>query len=137
MGNIKGLRKFEYKQNGGSGTNWNPMLPEFTVELGKDGDGRNWLCKVRPVNMMTHLMWAVDFDTDDERIVDRNPNWLCDEEDEYEMGKIRSTPFLRPEVLYGRGDWSFLMREYHHRKVVEYIDINRTVNEFVKEMGIR
>ena len=81
---------------------------------------------------MTHIMWNIDFDTDDEYWVKKDPDWYTDDDDP----ETHSSPFLRPEVVYGE-DYLGMAKKRYHRKTVEYKDINRTVNEFVDSHGIR
>lgn len=127
------MRMYEYKQSGSSGVGWNPMIPGYLVELGQDKDGKEWLCKITPVNHLTHLVWNVDFDTNDEYFVERDPSWYTDDDDPEQF----SSPFLRPEVLYAIDEkYTEMNRIRYHRKTVEYIDIKKTIDAFVQAHGI-
>lgn len=127
------MRKYEYKQDGASGTGWNPMIPGFIVELGKDGDGKEWLCKIHPTNQMTHMVWTVDFDTNDKYWVDKDPAWETDNNDPEEY----SSPFLRPEVVYAKFErYAEMNRLRYSRKIVEYNEIKKTIDEFVQAHDI-
>ena len=127
------MKQYTYKYQGGSAAEWNPMLPTYKVELGKDSDGKEWLCLISPTNMMKHLVWNVDFDTADEYWVKRQPEWEgCEDAEEH------SSPFLRPEVVYcDYPRWAEMHRIKYHRKTVEYKDINKTITEFVERFGIK
>lgn len=124
------MKEFEYKQYGTESANCNPPLPQYLVELGMDGSGKMWLCKITPANTLRHLQWHVDFDTNDEYKVKADPEWETDESYDY------SSPFLRPEVVYAR-NYAEMNRIRYHRKTVEYIDIRKTISEFVEMNGIK
>ena len=126
------MKQYEYKQHEASGSGWNPMIPGFLVELGKDDNGKEWLCKISPTNMQTHLMWNVDFDTKDEGWVKVQPEWETDDNEPETL----TSPFLRPEVIYSMDSYGRMCRERYHRKTVEYINIKKTIDSFVQEHGI-
>ena len=124
------MKRFKYQPNGSSATGNNPALPSYMVELGKDAGGREWLCKVSPTGTSRHLMWNVDFDTNEEYMVKADPSWDVGSEE-------LSSPFLRPEVVYGDiNKWDEMNRERYHRKTVEYKDIGKTIAGFVNGHSI-
>ena len=126
------MKRYTYKQDGSSSTNGNPMLPNYRVELGKDANGKEWLCHISPTGQLKHLVWNVDFDTTDEYWVKKQPEWEgCEDAEEY------SSPFLRPEAVYCEYPrWAEMHKKVYHRKTVEYKDIHKMITEFVEENGI-
>ena len=124
------MRQFKYKQNGSQGMGHNPMIPIYDVDLGKDKNGNEWICRITPSMMETRFLWNVDFDTNDEYEAEIQPEWR--ESDELSGRTVLSVPFLRPEVVYCKdGQWGKANRERYHRKTVAYKDIYKTICEFV------
>ena len=121
------MKTFKYNEHGSQGVNYCPMLPDWMVDLGTDKEGKVWMCKITPTNILRHLMWNVDFDTTDEwdaKGFDIDPN-----------DSTWSMPFLRTEVLYAT-DYHAAVRKFYHRKEVEYKDIYKTIFDFVETHGI-
>lgn len=127
------MENYEYKQVGGCGVNRNPKIPGFMVVLGKDADGKEWLCSIQATDHLTHLRWNVDFDTNDEYEVPVDPEWLYDEDG---ARKTWSSPFLRPEVVYAR-DYRGMNQKRYFRRTVEYIHIRTVIDDFVEKHGIK
>ena len=90
----------------------NPPLPVNRCEIGKDKDGKMWICEA---SYFEHKgKFLVKFDYDD--------------------GK--ETPFLREKVLDASIYWD-AVKEVYHAKFVEYNKIQDVIREFIAENDIR
>ena len=86
------------------------MLPVYRAELGKDPNGKNWLCEIQPVILNKEIShWRIWFDTDDET-------------DDF--------PFLRHSVLYADDYWEAANKIYDQHQV-QYCQIYETVRKFI------
>ena len=103
------------------------MLPGWKIDLGTGKDGKHWMCKVEPTNLLKHLMWNVDFDNSEE--------WIAKGYDVDPNDDPHSIPFYRVEVLYA-ANYSEAARKFYQRRTVEYNDIYKTISEFCNRNGI-
>ena len=122
------MRTFKYIEAERMGSDHNPMIPGWRVELGTGKDGKEWLCKITPTDTRTHLRWNVDFDTPDE--------WMAHGYDVDPNDDGWSIPFHRTEVLYAK-DYHEAARKYYHRVKAEYKDIHKTIEAFCDLHGIK
>ena len=105
----------EFKTHSRIGRGLNPMLPVYRAELGKDPDGKNWLCEIEPVISKKEIShWRIWFDTDEE---------------------ANDFPFLRHSVLYAENYWAAANKVYDQRQV-QYCDIYKTVKSFIESHNI-
>lgn len=106
--------KYDWKQYGAEAIGNNPPKPLYQCEIGKDGSGIAWLCRVKYREQERKFMVWFDKDilTDD------------------------GCPFLRDEVIYADNYWQ-AMRDYHKMALCNYEEIQNVIARFIDENSLK